>query len=105
MQKLPPHVRISAAQMDMTKTPAFRAVEELLKAQNTHMKLRREFEEAKLSEDIVAMKEVCIAQQAIPEILYRSTHMLSTLCTISPGIPNRRKHSPACLGKCHEAIQ
>ena len=46
--------------MDMTKTPAFRAVEELLKAQDTHMKLRREFEEAKLSEDIVAMKEVCI---------------------------------------------
>lgn len=73
MRKLPPHVHTYAAQMDMTKTPAFRAVEELLKAQNTHMKLRREFEEAKLSEDIVAMKEVCIAQQAIPEILYRST--------------------------------
>lgn len=46
------------AQMDMTKTPAFRAVEELVRAQNTHMKLRREFEEAKLSEDIAEMKEV-----------------------------------------------
>lgn len=44
--------------MDMTKTPAFRAVEELVRAQNTHMKLRREFEEAKLSEDIAEMKEV-----------------------------------------------
>ena len=75
MQKLPPHVRISAAQMDMTKTPAFRAVEELLKAQNTHMKLRREFEEAKLSEDIVAMKEVCIAQQAIYQKYFIGAHI------------------------------
>ena len=102
MQKLPPHVCTSAAQMDMTKTPAFRAVEELLKAQNTHMKLRREFEEAKLSEDIVAMKEVCIIQ-AIPEMLY-----LSTCCQHHvqfPGIPDRRKHSPTCLRRCHEAIQ
>ena len=104
MQKLPPHVRISAAQMDMTKTPAFRAVEELLKAQKTHMKLRREFEEAKLSEDIVAMKEVCIAQQAIPEILYLITCCQHHVHIIFPGIPDRRKHSPACLRKCHEAI-
>ena len=87
--------------MDMTKTPAFRAVEELLKAQNTHMKLRREFEEAKLSEDITAMKEVYM--HSTPIGYTRNT--LSTSCTISPGIPDRRKHSPACLRKCHEAVQ
>ena len=44
--------------MDMRKTPAYRAVEELLKAQNTHMTLKRQFEEAKLTEDIAEMKLV-----------------------------------------------
>lgn len=44
--------------MDMSKTPTARAVDELLKAQRTHIKLKRKFEEAKLKEDLAEMKQV-----------------------------------------------
>ena len=44
--------------MDMSKTPAARAVDELLKAQHTHIKLKRQFEEAKVKEDLADMKQV-----------------------------------------------
>lgn len=44
--------------MDMSKSAAFLAVEELIKAQETHMRLKRQFQEAKLEEDIKTRKEV-----------------------------------------------
>ena len=49
-----------SAQMDMSKSAGFRAVEELLKAQKTHMSLRKQFEEARLSEMTLAHREVII---------------------------------------------
>ena len=47
------------AQMDMSKSAAFRAVEELLKAQETHTKLKRQFEKSKHTEEVTEMKKVC----------------------------------------------
>ena len=47
-----------AAQMDMSKSTGYRAVEELLKAQSTHTSLRRQFEEARVSEMTLAQREV-----------------------------------------------
>ena len=51
-------LRKARAQMDMSKSAAFLAVEELIKAQETHMRLKRQFQEAKLEEDIKTRKEV-----------------------------------------------
>ena len=44
--------------MDMSKSTGYRAVEELLKAQSTHTSLRRQFEEARVSEMTLAQREV-----------------------------------------------
>ena len=44
--------------MDMSKSAAFRAVEELLRAQDTHMKFKRQFEESRHAEDVSEMKKV-----------------------------------------------
>lgn len=46
------------AQLDMSKSPELLAVEELLKAQDTHMKLKRQFQEAQLKEAIAKRQEV-----------------------------------------------
>ena len=46
------------AQMDMSKSTGYRAVEELLKAQSTQAALRRQFEEARLSEITLVQREV-----------------------------------------------
>ena len=46
------------AQMDMTKSAGYRAVEELLKAQTTHMTLRKQFEGARVNEITLAQREV-----------------------------------------------
>ena len=51
-------LRKARAQMDMSKSAAFLAVEELIKAQDTHMRLKRQFQEAKMEEDIKTRKEV-----------------------------------------------
>ena len=51
-------LRKARAQMDMSKSAAFLAVEELVKAQKTHMRLKRQFQEAKLQEDIKNRREV-----------------------------------------------
>ena len=48
----------SVAQMDMTKSTGFRAVEELLKAQSTHMTLKKQFEGARVTEMTLAHREV-----------------------------------------------
>ena len=48
----------NVAQMDMTRSTGYRAVEELLKAQSTHMTLKRQFEEARVSEMTLAQREV-----------------------------------------------
>ena len=40
------------AQMDQTKSVAYQAVDELLKAQKTHTQLKRQFAVAKLKEDL-----------------------------------------------------
>lgn len=42
----------------MSKSAAFRAVEELLKAQKTHTKLKRQFEKSRHTEDVAEMKKV-----------------------------------------------
>ena len=44
--------------MDMTKSTGYRAVEELLKAQATHMALKKQFEEARVTEMTLAQREV-----------------------------------------------
>ena len=46
------------AQMDMSKSVGYRAVEELLKAQSTHTALRRQFEEARVAEMTLVQREV-----------------------------------------------
>lgn len=51
-------LRKARAQMDMSKSAAFLAVEELVKAQKTHMRLKRQFQEAKLEEDIKSRRQV-----------------------------------------------
>ncbi len=43
----------------MSKSKGYLAVEELVKAQDTHMKLKRQFQEEKLQENIMKMREVC----------------------------------------------
>ena len=54
-------LRKARAQMDMSKSAAFLAVEELVKAQQTHMRLKRQFQEAKLEEDIKNRRQVSFA--------------------------------------------
>ena len=49
---------LCTAQMDMSKSPEYLAVEELLKAQDTHMKLKRQFQETQLKEIIAKRQEV-----------------------------------------------
>lgn len=49
---------LSAAQLDMSKSPGFLAIEELLKAQDTHMKLKRQFQEEQIKEAIRKRREV-----------------------------------------------
>ena len=49
---------IFIAQLDMSKSPGYLAVEELLKAQDTHMKLKRQFEEEKMREFLKKRWEV-----------------------------------------------
>lgn len=56
------------AQMDETKSLAFRALEELLRAQKTQSRLRRQFVMAQLKETAVAKRE---------EITKREVHLLS----------------------------
>lgn len=51
-------LRKARAQMDMSKSTAFLAVEELVKAQETHMRLKRQFQEAQLDEDIKNRRQV-----------------------------------------------
>ena len=51
-------IMLSTAQLDMSKSPELLAVEELLKAQDTHMKLKRQFQEAQLKEAIAKRQEV-----------------------------------------------
>ena len=51
-------VPLPIAQMDMTKSAGYRAVEELLKAQTTHMSLRKQFEGARVNEMTQAHREV-----------------------------------------------
>ncbi len=46
------------AQLDMSKSPGFLAVEELLKAQDTHMKLKRQFQEEQVKEAIATRRQV-----------------------------------------------
>ena len=42
----------------MSKSPGFLAIEELLKAQDTHMKLKRQFQEERVKEAIAKRREV-----------------------------------------------
>ena len=53
------------AQMDMTKSPGYLAAEELLRAQATHVKLSRQFQEARLKEQLADMRADFSAQEAI----------------------------------------
>ena len=46
--------------MDMTKSTGYRAVEELLKAQATHMALKKQFEVARVTEMTLAQREVTV---------------------------------------------
>ena len=46
------------AQMDQTKSVAYQAVDELLKAQKTHTQLKRQFAVAKLKEDLNKKRQV-----------------------------------------------
>jgi hypothetical protein len=56
-------MRKAKAQMDMSKSTGYRAVEELLKAQSTQAALRRQFEEARLSEMTLAQREAFAAEE------------------------------------------
>lgn len=49
---------VLSAQLDMSKSPGYLALEELLKAQDTHMKLKRQFQEEKIKEFIRKRREV-----------------------------------------------
>ena len=51
-------LRKARAQMDMSKSAGFLAVEELVKAQETHMRLKRQFQEAQMDEDIKNRRQV-----------------------------------------------
>ncbi len=70
------------AQMDMSKSPGYRAVEELLKAQSTHMKLRRQFEEERLRKDLTEMKEV--ASQHLGCVCVPACVHVCVLCDMRP---------------------
>eukprot|EP00731_Ephydatia_muelleri_P031655 Em0023g162a len=58
-------MRKALAQMDMTKSPGYLAAEELLRAQATHVKLSRQFQEARLKERLADMRADFSAQEAI----------------------------------------
>ena len=45
-------LRKARAQIDMSKSAGFLAVEEMVKVQETHMRLKRQFQEAQMDEDI-----------------------------------------------------
>ena len=51
-------VCLFTAQLDMSRSPEFLAVEELLKAQDTHMKLKRQFQETQIKEALAKRQEV-----------------------------------------------
>ena len=51
-------LRKARAQMDMSKSAGFLAVEQLVKAQETHMRLKRQFQEAQMEEDIKSRRQV-----------------------------------------------
>lgn len=51
-------LRKARAQMDMSKSAGFLAVEELVRAQETHMRLKRQFQEAQMDEDIKNRRQV-----------------------------------------------
>eukprot|EP00731_Ephydatia_muelleri_P031656 Em0023g163a len=57
------------AQMDMTKSPGYLAAEELLRAQATHVKLSRQFQEARLKEQLADMRANFSAQEAIQRMV------------------------------------
>ncbi|CAI8051807.1 hypothetical protein GBAR_LOCUS28359, partial [Geodia barretti] len=56
-------MRMAKAQMGMSKSTGYRAVEELLKAQSTQAALRRQFEEARLSEMTLVQREAFAAEE------------------------------------------
>ena len=51
-------ILIIVAQMDQTKSVAYQAVDELLKAQRTHTQLKRQFAVAKLKEELNKKRQV-----------------------------------------------
>ena len=54
--------------MDMTKSPGYLAAEELLKAQATHVKLSRQFQETKLKEQLEEMRREFTTKEAIQRL-------------------------------------
>ena len=70
----------SIAQMDMTKSTGYRAVEELLKAQATHTTLRRQFEGARVNEITLAKREVSSGEYE--HFVHRNNNIMNVWCNI-----------------------
>ena len=68
-------LRKARAQMDMSKSAGFLAVEELVKAQETHMRLKRQFQEAQLDEDIKSRRQVSSYGPGVKFMPATSIHM------------------------------
>ena len=68
-------LRKARAQMDMSKSAGFLAVEELVKAQETHMRLKRQFQEAQLDEDIKNRRQVSSYGPGVKFMPATSIHM------------------------------
>ena len=90
------------AQMDMTKSSGYRAVEELLKAQTTHMALRRQFEGARATEMTLVQREVNYTHMCIDtnttECLIRTPHIKYQLLTLH--VPNGLSVTTNVTGIC-----
>ena len=69
-------LRKARAQMDMSKSAAFLAVEELVKAQQTHMRLKRQFQEAKMEEDIKNRRQVRVCLDGLLEFYLDLWHIM-----------------------------
>lgn len=82
-------LRKARAQMDVSKSAGFLAVEELSKAQEIHMRLKRQFHVAQLDEDISNRRQVSACALSSLWLLHFIHNDQSVLnCIVSQSIPN-----------------
>lgn len=63
--------------MDQKKSIAYQAMDELLKAQNTHVQLKRQFLVAKLNEELTSKREN-FKQDEVQYIVHIYVHQCNT---------------------------